>query len=117
MQPRRTRALAGVDCHTGEGNDTDRRQDNHELENRSPNNRSHQGSIDPAGFTRGFSRVAISGALPASEIVPLTSAECARQRLMPLSDKSIDLPLQPCFHFGNDVAWEAHAWRIDRLLH
>ncbi|MGY3585067.1 hypothetical protein ACVIGB_005874 [Bradyrhizobium sp. USDA 4341] len=45
----RTR-VAAVDRHRSEGNDADRRQNNHDLEDRASKDRSHQNSIDPAGI-------------------------------------------------------------------
>ncbi|WP_094194267.1 hypothetical protein [Bradyrhizobium viridifuturi] len=36
---------------------------------------------------------------------------------MSLRDKPIDLLLERCFHFGNDVARQANAGGINRILH
>ena len=112
-------ASAAANRHACEGNDADRRQNNHDLENRAPknrSNRSHQGSVDPAGSSFECPRAAISGASSAGKIRLLKSANSSLQRLMSFGDKSIDLLLQLCFHFGDDVVRQASAKRIGRFV-
>jgi hypothetical protein len=112
-------ASAAADRYACEGNDADRRQNNHDLENRAPknrSNRSHQGSVDPAGSSFECPRAAISGASSAGKIRLLKSANSSLHQLMSFGDKSIDLLLQLCFHFGNDVVRQTSAKRIGRLV-
>ncbi|NLS74562.1 hypothetical protein BSN85_31500 [Bradyrhizobium brasilense] len=109
-------ASAAANRHACEGNDADRRQNNHDLENRAPKNRSHQSSVDPAGSSFECPRAAISGASSAGKIRLLRSANSSLHRLMSFGDDSIDLLLQLCFHFGNDVVRQASAERIGRLV-
>ncbi|MGF6428152.1 hypothetical protein ABIE91_003372 [Bradyrhizobium elkanii] len=112
-------ASAAANRHTCEGNDADRRQNNHDLENRAPKNRSnrtHQSSVDPAGSSFECPRAAISGASSAGKIRLLKSASSLLHRLMSFGDKSVDLLLQLCFHFGDDVVRQASAKRIGCLV-